>query len=174
MNGRGMARSYEAGRRHIRELNRRPPTERQLAFWAPKRQFRPILVDTRIAMSELGFSHWTIQQMREAGELRWVWDVSVKANQIESVRFWLGELMRLKTGDLGARNMGQDDVIQAVVGHETQTHLRSQTVCDMLLITHPTLMALHGAEELAGEVVLGVRQTTRESLVGFLGRRLLS
>ena len=140
----------------------------------PKSTWRPVLVDTRIAMSQLGFTARTIREMREAGELCWVWDVSVNRAEIESPRYWAGELIRLKTGDLSAQRMDADTVIQCVVGHETQRELLSRTVCDTLLITHPTLMFLHRAGELRGRVARSVRWIERSSLVEFLHRRLIS
>lgn len=165
-----LARAYDAGRERIRSINR----EAQMAFWVPKVEWRPVLVDTRIAMSQLGFTAETIHEMREAGELRWVWDVSVKAAEIQSARYWVGELIRLKTGDTSARQMVAADVIARVVGHETQLRLRSLTVCHLLLITHPTLQFLHREGELRGEVERGVRWTDRQSLIEFLTRRLIS
>lgn len=154
--------------------NRQLPTPKQLAFWVPKVTWRPVLVDTRIAMAELGFTAKTIREMRDAGEMRWVWDVSVPAADIENTRFWLGELMRLKTGDAGARNLPVAEVRPCVVGHETQPELRSLTVCNLLLVTHPTLLALHRAGELRGRVDRCVRWIERASLVEFLSRRLIS
>jgi hypothetical protein len=147
---------------------------RQMAFWVPKEPWRPVLVDTRIAMTELGFSGRTIREMTEAGELRWVWNISVNQGPIRDLRYWVGELLRLKAGDLSARTMDRDAVIRMVVGHETQPELRSHTVCGLLLVTHPTLLFLHRAGELSGRVDKCVRWIERESLVEFLKRRLCS
>lgn len=150
--------------------------DRQLSLpgYVAKTRYDKVLLDTRQAMAELEYSAQTIREMTDLGELRWVWDVSLKQADIEARRFWYGELKRVKAGDFSAIHFQPDDVISAVVGHETQARLRSHTVCQMLVISNPTLQYLHQAGELAGDVTKGVRWTDRTSLVAFLRRRLIS
>lgn len=134
----------------------------------------PVLVCLSTATAKLRFTRQTITEMRECGELRWVWDVSVRRADIMEVRFWYQELEMVRVGDFSAVKLSPDFVIQSIIGHDTQALLRSTTVCETLDVQHPTLMEYHRAGELDGDVVNGVRMTTRDSLVRFLARRLLS
>lgn len=164
---RGLARAYDAGRRALAEQ------ERQLQFWVHKVSLRPVLVPMAVAVVKLGFTAESIREMRDAGELRWVWDIGLGGRKIENLRFWFGELDRLDMGDNSARYQQPGPVIQAVVGHPEAAELGSRTVTETLFITRNTLQGLHLTGELTGRLDRHVRRTDRASLVAFLERRLI-
>lgn len=140
-----------------------------LLRFQPRRRAQCVLVDVNVAAHELGLHHEEVVEMAECGELRWVFDVSVHANRIRELRFWVGELMRRD-----ARSMDEAEVLAAVVGHPTEVRLRGSTVCDVLMLRRPTVHDLMAAHELSGEVVGKTLWVDRRSLVDFLRRRLVA
>lgn len=132
------------------------------------RSYRPVLVSVNVAMQVLGYDADSVVMMAESGRLRWVWDVSVHQAVKRELRFWMGELLN----PTQPRNTG--DVIQAVIGHETQPRLRAVTVGHTLLVRRPTIHALVHTGALTGPLVGGVQWIDRNSLEEFLRNRLLA
>jgi hypothetical protein len=79
-----------------------------------KSAFRPVLVHIRTAAVLLRYDPDTVLAMADAGELRWVWDVSTRTNgdHARDLRFWLGEVMAPRVND----RRSLEEVVKAVVG----------------------------------------------------------
>jgi excisionase family DNA binding protein len=105
----------------------------------------------------------------DEGRFNWVWDVSVGTGKVRELRIWTRHYL---TGG-PALDVTADDVVEAVIGTHKE-RLRSAEVANLLVVADPTVLRLVRAKELAGPLVGHTQWITRESLAGFLKRRLLN
>ena len=107
----------------------------------PRSIYRPVLVQLGTAMALVGLDSRTIEAMAEAGELRWVFDVSSEdqngTRHVRAMRFWVGELLNQS----GARFKSVDQVIDAVIGTQDPL-LGTYRVQNTLAVDYCTLLRL--------------------------------
>lgn len=135
---------------------------------AVTRQGRVVLGDISVAMERLNLTRDSVYSLAESGDLRWVWDVTLRPGTIRELRFWVGELVNRRQ-----RETPLETVLGCVIGHERETILSRRTAGDVLHLTPPSIKALVDAGELTPPTPLDNGRVTRKSLEDFLRRRLL-
>jgi hypothetical protein len=154
-----------------------------------------VLVGMETARAALGLDAEEVLEQVEQGRLRWVWDISCRraappeaapapgstpgpgreASPAGRMPFGLNREPRFWTRELCApdlcRGLTSEDAIQAVLGRG-HNHWPASHVARLLLCSRPAVLRLLRAGELAGPIRAGVRWIARESLEGFLRRRL--
>jgi hypothetical protein len=135
---------------------------------------RTALVDAQTARAALGVDADSISAMVDAGELRWVFDVSLNGagdRTVRELRFWAKEL----AGNTG-RSM-QDTkpgaIVDEIIGFHAEEKLRAVTVAQLLLISRPQVHRILDAGLLQGFRNGHAEYVWRASLVSFLCHRLV-
>lgn len=130
---------------------------------------RTVLVTVDMVRACRGVDADTIMAQVDAGELRWVWDVSNGAGDVRELRFWAKEIIAPDfTGSLTPR-----EAINQTLGTD-RARWRGVEIAQLLLVSRPHIFRLHEADELRGEIVSGTLYVTRAVLEKFLTERLIN
>lgn len=130
---------------------------------------RTVLVTLDMVRAVRGVDADTITAQVDAGELRWVWDVSTGEGAIRELRFWAKEIIApefcagLKATKAVAEILGSD-----------RARWRGVEIAQLLLVSRPQIFRLHESGELRGAVVSGTLYVDRAALEKFLARRLVN
>ncbi len=133
---------------------------------------RTVLVTTDMVRAALGIDADSVSAKIEAGELRWVFDVSsqraVGANDktIRELRFWATEIMAPAL----VANLSLAAALKQILGSE-RARWRGTEVQHLLLVSRPTVKKLHDDGELPGDLVSGSFVFKRAALEKFLRSR---
>lgn len=128
---------------------------------------RTALVTSDTVCSALGVDAETLSAKVDAGELRWVWDVSVQRQRIRELRFLAAELTE-------ARAYASLDLILREILPAQRDRLRSGEVAQLLRVSDPHILRLVNNGELHGDLIGHSRQVRTASLRHFLTQRLLA
>jgi len=144
---------------------RASPAQLRLGF---SRHYDPVLVGLAQAMEHTGSWCDEVRDMVASGALLWVWDLSTTPSR-QHLRFWIDELR-----DPGSvRSLALPEVIERVVGKQTQAELMAATV-GRILQMHP-----QQRKQLISAGLLTARRdghpfwVTRQSVVDLLSARWL-
>lgn len=128
---------------------------------------RTVLVTVDMVRAALGVDADSIAARIDAGEIRWVWDVSGGTRTVRELRFWTKEII---TPDF-TRSLSPARAISEVLGSSKPTW-RGSEIAHLLLVHKSTISRLHEVGELPGEIVSGTLYVPRAGLEQFLVRRL--
>ena len=128
---------------------------------------RTALVTSDTVCSALGVDAETLSARVDNGELRWVWDVSVKRNCIRELRFLAAELTE-------ARTHASLDLILREILPARRERLRSSEVAQLLRVCNPHVMRLLKHGELTGDKVGHSQHVHLAAVKTFLTQRLLN
>jgi hypothetical protein len=135
-----------------------------------------VLVPLDTVRAVLGLDAEGVVERVEAGQLRWVWDISARARgrrpcsrlNVRELRFWASEL--IAPGP--CRALPPEQVIGLILGAQRQCW-RAGEVVQRLLCSRSIVKRLVDAGELSGPLEHRLRWITRQSLADFLRRRLV-
>jgi len=130
---------------------------------------RTVLVTGDMVRAALGVDADTVTAKVDAGELRWVWNVSNGKGDVREFRFWAREI----TEGEAVQKLNVDEVISAIVPVR-KDRWRGVEIAQLLLVSRPQIMRLHDAEELRGNIVGNTLYVERLALQTFLRRRLVN
>jgi hypothetical protein len=127
---------------------------------------RTVLVTVDMVRAALGVDADSVTAKVDAGELRWVWDVSCGTGAVRELRFWAKEIIAPEF----TRAQSLPQVVAEVLGKE-RLRWRGTEIAHLLLVSRPQIFRLHEAGDLAGEIVGGTLYVTRAVLEKFLIKR---
>lgn len=132
-------------------------------------RYRQVLVGIDLAMQQLACDADTVCEMVDDGRVLWVWDVSARPGRARLLRFWFGELLAPAL----QRSLRVEEVLAAVIGHETERRLRTRTVAEILGLRRQSVSDLVAGGCLRGPIEGHTQWILRESLEEFLRERLV-
>lgn len=130
---------------------------------------RTVLVTGDMVRAALGVDADSITAKVDAGELRWVWNVSSGKGDVREFRFWAKEIILPES----TRALTPPQAVAAILGSERE-RWRGVEIAQLLLVSRPQIMRLHDAKELPGDIVGGTLYVKREALQTFLQARLVN
>lgn len=136
---------------------------------------RTVLVTVDALRVHLGVDADTVLSRIDAGEYRWVFDVSAvrqrrlnSAKHVRELRVWAKEvIMPEVTSDLSP-----GEAVNQVLGKRERFY--GTEIAQLLLVSRPQIFRLHESKELAGDIVGGKLWVTRAVLENFLRKRLVN
>lgn len=129
---------------------------------------RTVFVTGDMVRAALGCDADTITAKVEAGEFRWVWNVSTGTGAVREFRFWAKEIINASaTQGLSARQ-----AIAQVLGSD-RLRWRGVEIAQLLLVSRPQIFRLHEAHDLPGNIVGNTLYVERLALETFLLKRLV-
>ena len=127
---------------------------------------RTVLVTTEVVRAARGVDADTVSAQVDAGELRWVWDVSNGEGDVRELRFWAREIIAPET----VTDLTPAAVVGMVLGKD-RARWRGVELAQLLLVSRPHIFRLHEAKELPGEIVGGTLYVARAAVEKFLMKR---
>lgn len=135
-----------------------------------------VLVPLDTVRAVLGLDAEGVIKRVEAGQFRWVWDISRQAPgrprraglNVRELRFWASELI----APGACRTLPPEQVIELILGGRRPLW-RAGEVVQRLLCSRSCVKRLVDAGELSGPLQHRLRWISRRSLAGFLRRRLV-
>jgi hypothetical protein len=128
---------------------------------------RTVLVDTNTVRAARGVDADSVLAATDAGELRWVWDVSAAAaaeRRVRELRFWAREVIMPE----GTRGLTLEQVLECIVPPGRETFAGTQ-VGQLLMVSRPTMLALYA--EMSAVLVGRAITVPRRGLERFLRSR---
>lgn len=138
-------------------MTKTPPTRPMLAV-----SQRTALVTVDFVRACLGVDADSVLARVDAGELRWVWDVSSGQGKVRALRFLSRELAAPER----VRNLTPRAVVAELLGNRNRW--RGVEVAQLLLVSRTQIFRLHKANELSGDIVSGTLWVPRPALENFL------
>lgn len=129
---------------------------------------RTVLVTVDMLRAVLGVDADSINARVDAGEFRWVWNVSAGTGDVRELRFWAREIIAPEQ----CAKLSLPLALNLILGQE-RLHWRGTEIAHLLLVSRPQIFRLHEAGELPGEIVGHTLRVTRSALVNFLTHRLV-
>lgn len=129
---------------------------------------RTVLVTCDMVRAALGVDADTVTAKVDAGELRWVWNVSTGAGAVRELRFWAKEIIEPAT----VARLSVFSALNLILGTE-RTRWRGVEIQHLLLVSRPQIFRLHKEGDLPGEIVSGTLWVARAALKRFLTSRLI-
>ena len=130
---------------------------------------RTVLVTVDMVRAALGVDADSVQARVEAGEFRWVWNVSAGQGDVRELRFWAREIIAPET----TKHLTVAMALNLILGLE-RLHWRGTEIAHLLLVSRPQIFRLHESGELPGEIVGRTLRVTRAAVVHFLTQRLVT
>lgn len=136
---------------------------------------RTVLVTSDMVRACRGVDADTISAQVDAGELRWVWDVSAGEARgtgqgaIRELRFWAKEIIAPEF----CNGMKPTKAITEILGSD-RARWRGVEVAQLLLVSRPHIHKLHELGEIKGDIVGGTLYVLRPVLEKFLTERLIN
>ena len=130
---------------------------------------RTVLVTVDMVRAALGVDADSVQARVEAGEYRWVWNVSAGRGDVRELRFWAREIIAPET----TKHLTVAMALNLILGLE-RLHWRGTEIAHLLLVSRPQIFRLHESGELPGEIVGRTLRVTRAAVVHFLTQRLVT
>lgn len=127
---------------------------------------RTVLVTVDMVRAALGVDADTVSAKVDAGELRWVFDVSL-GEDLRELRFWAKEIISATA----CHDLTTAQAVKEILGTE-RSRWRGTEIQHLLLVSRPTVMRLHHSSELPGEIIGGTFWAKRAALETFLRARL--
>lgn len=115
-----------------------------------------------------GMDTESVTALLDAGEFRWVWDVSRAGTHRRELRFLAAEILR--------QSPPRDEssaIVAALGGMERRPRFRCAEVEQRWLLSAQTVLRLGRAEEFRTTMEGRTKWISRDSLVAFLQRRLI-
>lgn len=131
---------------------------------------RTALVSVPAVRLHLGVDAETVLARIDAGEYRWVFDVSAapRAEQrVRELRVWARELVQPES----VRGLTVAEAIQGIIGGRERYY--GTELGQLLMVSRPQIFRLHHRRALPGAVISGRLWVAREALVTFLTARLV-
>jgi hypothetical protein len=129
---------------------------------------RTVLVTVDMVRAALGVDADSVIAKVEAGELRWVFDVSC-GGSISEWRFWAKEIIAPEF----CAGLTLAGAMKEILGSE-RARWRGTEIQHLLLVSRPTVKKLHDDGALPGDIVGGTFSFRRATLETFLRQRLAS
>jgi excisionase family DNA binding protein len=133
---------------------------------------RTVLVTLDTVRASLGVDADSIIAKVDAGELRWVWNVSNGTGEVRELRFWAREIVAPEL----TRELTPAKALELILGDSplaVRKDWRGVEIAQLLLVSRPQIFRLHEAGELPGVIVGGTLKVKREALKTFLRTRLV-
>ena len=130
---------------------------------------RTVLVTSDMVRACRGVDADTITAQVDAGELRWVWDVSTGEGDIRELRFWAKEIIAPEF----CKGMKPAKAVTEILGSD-RARWRGVEIAQLLLVSRPQIFRLHEAGDLKGEIAGGTLYVNRAVLEKFLTKRLVN
>jgi len=127
---------------------------------------RTVLVTLDMVRACRGVDADTVLAQVDAGELRWVWDVSSGGGTVRELRFWAREIIAPEM----SANFKPAQVISLVLGTD-RARWRGVEIAQLLLVSRPQIFRLHEAGDLKGDIVGGTLYVARAVVEKFLTQR---
>jgi hypothetical protein len=136
---------------------------------------RTVLVTVDALRASLGVDAETILARIDAGEYRWVFDVSAvrsrrfhSSKHVRELRVWAKEIIAPEA----TSSLSQADAVTQIIGKRERYY--GTEIAQLLLVSRPQIFRLNEGGELDGEIVSGKLWVKRASLEDFLTRRLVN
>ena len=131
---------------------------------------RTALVGMEVVRAFRGVEADAINELVDAGKLRWVWDLSTgRKGRIRALRFWLNEIIAPEA----TRQLAPAAVVRAVLGTD-RTRWRGVELAQLLLVSRPHIFKLRKSKAIGGEIVHGTLFVARPVVEKFLTQRLVN
>ena len=127
---------------------------------------RTVLVTVDMVRAARGVDADTISAQVDAGELRWVWDVSNGTGAVRELRFWAREIIAPEL----CAELTPAAVVKMILGAD-RARWRGVELAQLLLVSRPHIFRLHEGGELKGEIVSGTLYVPRLVVEKFLTQR---
>lgn len=136
---------------------------------------RTVLVTVDALRVHLGVDADTVLGRIDAGEYRWVFDVSSvrqrrfhSSKHVRELRVWAREIIAPET----TARLDEAAAIGEIIGNRARYY--GTEIAQLLLVSRPQIFRLHENDDLCGDIVGGKLWVKRSVLVEFLTRRLAS
>lgn len=137
---------------------------------------RTVLVTGDMVRAALGVDADTITAKVDAGEFRWVWDVTAVEGRearvegrIRELRFWAKEIVAPQF----VARLGVREALAEILGQDRQ-RFRGTELQHLLLVSRPQIKRLRDEGLLAGEIVGSTLWVNRSVVETFLTKRLVN
>jgi hypothetical protein len=145
-------------------------------LWLPLHE-GTVMVTMDTVRAALGLNAERVLEKVESGRLRWVWDISLRrqsaglgaGGSVRELRFWVCELVAPEW----CHELAPQQTLALILGGRRE-HWRATEVMQWLLCSRAVVKRLVDADQLSGPKLGRARWISRESLAGFLERRLVS
>jgi hypothetical protein len=130
---------------------------------------RTVLVTVDMVRAALGVDADSVTAKVDAGELRWVWDVSSGTGSVRELRFWTKEIIAPEF----TRAQTLPQVVAELIGKD-RARWRGTEIEHLLMVSRPQIFRLREAGDLCGDIVGRTLYVTRAVLEKFLIKRRVS
>jgi len=128
---------------------------------------RTVTVGVDVARAVLGVDAESVLAMIDSGQILWAWDIAARPSRERVVRIWTREIVAPGWG----RGLEVGEVVDAVIGTQ-RPYLRSGELCSILFCSRAHVHSLVEAGEIRGRLDGHTLWVHRDSVDGFLRRRL--
>jgi len=136
---------------------------------------RTVLITVDALRAHLGVDADTILARIDAGDYRWVFDVSAvrsrrfhSAKHVRELRIWANEVIAPEF----VAALTEEQAVAEIIGGRERYY--GTEIAQLLLVSRPQIFRLNQGKELDGEIVGGKLWVGRAVLADFLLRRLVN